>query len=298
MPRVSKKTPTHHQIYNYLDYRVFLKDLVKAFKAKRKDFTMRNFAQEAGFGSPSYLKMIIDGQRNLTNSSMEKLAQALLISGREKEYFETLVHYNQSKKPDEKSKLFEELNRIRPRKALSEVEKSQVKFLTKDYYSCIREMVLLDDFKEDAKWIAARCLPRISPAEARDALDTLLKLNLIKRNENGKLIQSEPIVGTQAQTDVVESFNYHETVLNKARHVLSQTKQEDRHYEAVTIPITTGLSKEITQKITKLIEEVLDEVNTEGHDFNEVYQLSIQFFPATTKEHLSPYNTPDDEEEE
>jgi uncharacterized protein (TIGR02147 family) len=286
MARPPSKTRIHFQIYNFLDYRVFLHELVKAMKLKKKDFTMRTFAESAGFGSPSYLKMVIDGQRKLTENSIERFCQALDITGREKNYFVTLVKYNQSVDPDEKKTLFEKLTDLRPRKTLTPIAKSQLKFYTTDYYSCIREMVLLEDFHEDAKWIAARCVPRISPAEARDAIDTLIKLDLLKRDESGKLVQTDSVVGTQAQAEVVEAFNFHESVLSKARNALSRVKQEERHFEALTIPVNPELAKILNQKITKLIDEALDEVNTDGQKYDEVYQLSVQFFPATTREHL------------
>lgn len=286
MARPTTKTKVHYQVYNYLDYRQYLKDLVKELKVKRPDFTMRTFSEAAGFGSPSYLKMVMDGQRKLTEASIEKFAIALDITGREKEYFVTLVRYNQCVDPDEKKKLFEALNDLRPRKTLTSLEKHQIKFLTHDYYSCIREMVLLDDFQEDAKWIAARCVPRISPAEAREALESLVTLKLLTRESDGRLRQSEDVVGTQAETEVVEAFNFHDAVLTKARNALSRTKQEDRHYEALTIPVNPELAKIISQKIAKVLEEVLDEVNTGGQKYQEVYQLSVQFFPATTREHV------------
>jgi uncharacterized protein (TIGR02147 family) len=287
MARPTTKTKLHYQVYNYLDYHHYLKDLVKELKVKHPGFTMRTFAEAAGFGSPSYLKMVIDGQRKLTEASIEKFSIALDISGREKEYFVTLVRYNQCVDPDEKKILFETLNDLRPRKTLTSLEKHQIKFLTHDYYSCIREMVLLDDFQEDAKWIAARCVPRISPTEAREAIETLLTLKLLTREADERLRQSEDVVGTQAETEVVEAFNFHDAVLTKARNALSRTRQEDRHYEALTIPMNPELAKTINQKIAKVLEEVLDEVNTGGQKYEEVYQLSVQFFPATTREHVA-----------
>lgn len=287
MARPTSKTRLHFQIFRYLDYRLFLRDLIQAMKLQKRDFTMRTFAESAGFGSPSYLKMVIDGQRKLTNDSVERFAQALEITGREKDYFVALVKYNQEVDPDKKKTLFETVTALRPRKTLTALDRQQLKFFTVDYYSCIREMILLEDFVEDAKWIAARCIPRISPAQAREALDALLQLGLIKRDEQGKLVQTDSVVGTQAQTEVVESFNFHEAILSKARQALSHVKQEDRHFEALTIPVNAEVAKIIGQKITKLIEESLDEVNTDGQKYEEVYQLSVQFFPATTREHVA-----------
>lgn len=286
MARTPMKTRVHEEVFSHLDYRLFLKELVAALKAQRPEFTMRYFAEKAGFGSPSYLKMVIDGKRQLTEKSMDQFCAALLISGREKKYFTTLVKYNQETHPDQKNRLFDELTQLRPRKTLTPIVKNQIKYLTHHHYACIREMVLLKDFQENAKWLASRCLPRITPQEARDAIQTLLDLGFLKRDENGRLIQSEPVVGTQAQTEFVEAFNFHDAVLSKARQCLSQSKQEERHFEALTIPVTPQLYTTIRNKIQKLIEESLDEVNHSKNDFNDVYQLNVQLFPVTTGQNL------------
>ena len=281
MTRSPEKTRIHNEIFGHLDYRSFLKDLVAALKAQRPEFTMRYFAQKAGLGSPSYLKMVIDGKRQLTDKSMDKFCEALLLNGREKEYFTALVKYNQETNPDQKAQLFEQLTHLRPRKTLTALEKNQIKYLTHHHYACIREMVLLKDFFEDAKWIAARCLPRISPQEARDALETLLDMGLLKHDTNGKLIQSESVVGTQAQTEAVEAFNFHDAVLTKARQCLSQSKQDERHFEALTSPVTPKIYKALRDKIHKLIDESLEEVNSLQEGFDDIYQLNVQLFPVT-----------------
>ena len=262
-------------------FRAYLKDLVKELKKLREGFTMRYFAEKAGFGSPSYLKMVMDGERKLTTKSMDKFCETLGIKGREKEYFILLVDFNQSKDPDKKKELYNKLDSLRPRVTFSKLKKNQRKYLSNDYYACIREMVLLKNFKEDAKWIAAKCLPRIKPIEAREAVDTLLDMGLLKRDDSGKLIQAEPIVDTGANVDFMEAFSFHEAVLDKARKYLSYLEQEKRNFGALTIPIPSHLEKDISKRIDEFQNEILNLVNTEGLHYDSVYQMNIQFFPVT-----------------
>lgn len=292
MARTPVKTSQHEKIFEYLDHLAFLKDLVTAFKRQRPEFTMRYFAKKAGFGSPSYLKMVMDGTRQLTDKSMDRFCEALFISGREKKYFTALVNYNHATHPDEKNQLFAELMRLRPRKTTTPLDKKHIKYLTHHHYACIREMVLLKDFEENAKWIAARCLPRISPQDAREALTTLLELGFLKRDTSKKLIQSEPVAGTQAQTELVEAFHFHDAVLSKARQCLGHSTREERHFEALTIPVTPEIHDRLKQKILTFIEDALSEVNTRQNEFSEIYQLNVQFFPVTTQKNI---HTPSDE---
>lgn len=67
---VKKGSPV--EVYGYLDYRAFLADLYTAKKAR--GFSYRSFSRRAGLSSPNYLKLVIDGQRNLSAKMAERFA--------------------------------------------------------------------------------------------------------------------------------------------------------------------------------------------------------------------------------
>ena len=89
-------------VFNYLDYRKYLHDVYHDYKAKDAKFSFRYFSRQAGFKSSSVLKMAISGTRNLTAASAVKCAKALKLKGKELEYFESLVQFNQAKTDKEK----------------------------------------------------------------------------------------------------------------------------------------------------------------------------------------------------
>jgi microcystin degradation protein MlrC len=55
-----KRSPI--DVFQYLDYRVFLADFYRA--KKRSGFSYRAFSRAAGLGAPNYLKLVMDGDRN------------------------------------------------------------------------------------------------------------------------------------------------------------------------------------------------------------------------------------------
>jgi uncharacterized protein (TIGR02147 family) len=57
-------------IYNFSDYRDFLKDRYRQLKEADSLFSFRYFSKEAGFGSPNYLKLVMDGKRNLSTEAI------------------------------------------------------------------------------------------------------------------------------------------------------------------------------------------------------------------------------------
>ena len=57
-------------IFKYNDYRKYLRDLFNFHKNKNRHFTYRYIAMKAKFASPSALKDVVDGKKNLSQESV------------------------------------------------------------------------------------------------------------------------------------------------------------------------------------------------------------------------------------
>ena len=90
-------------IFEYEDYRVFLGDLYSFYKVDKSYFSYRYFSKKAGFSSPNVLKLVIQGERNLTATSIEKFSRALKLTKSEDEFFAYLVQFNQANTEEERS---------------------------------------------------------------------------------------------------------------------------------------------------------------------------------------------------
>lgn len=102
----NEQTPN---LFNYLDYRHYLRDWLVAAK-KHYGFSYRVFSRRAGLRSPSLFKMVMDGDRDLIEGSLHKFLEGLNLSVKEKEYFAALVLYNQASTEEHKQRY---LGRIR-----------------------------------------------------------------------------------------------------------------------------------------------------------------------------------------
>jgi hypothetical protein len=102
----------HPNLFNYLDYRHFLRDWLTAAK-KHYGFSYRVFSRRAGLRSPSLYKMVMDGQRDLIEGSLHKFLEGLSLSVKEKEYFATLVLYNQARTEEYKQRYLGKIRVLR-----------------------------------------------------------------------------------------------------------------------------------------------------------------------------------------
>jgi uncharacterized protein (TIGR02147 family) len=83
-------------IYKYENYRDFLKDFFVEQKRIKRHFSHRYLADKAGFSSPSFFHNVINGKRNLSVESIEKLSRVLDFKGKEGKFFTFLVLCNQA----------------------------------------------------------------------------------------------------------------------------------------------------------------------------------------------------------
>ena len=100
------------RIFEYDNYRFFLRDFFKEQKRLKAAFSHRFFARRAGFSSSSFCAHVIEGKRNLTADSLRRMLKGLGLSGRPATYFESLVHYNQARTAEDRDESTRALERL------------------------------------------------------------------------------------------------------------------------------------------------------------------------------------------
>ena len=109
--------PSGPQVSEYLDYRQFLQDFYLYKRSQTQNqlrpYTYSVFAASADIKSPNYLKMIIEGKRNLSDDMILKFAKALSLNKARTNEFRLLVLFNQATDPSERNVLLKQLSEVR-----------------------------------------------------------------------------------------------------------------------------------------------------------------------------------------
>ena len=82
-------------VFEYLDYRDFLKDHYDHNK-KNRFFSFRYIAAKTGIDASLYAK-ILNKQRHISTAKVAELCDFLKLKRTEKKYFELLVRFNRAK---------------------------------------------------------------------------------------------------------------------------------------------------------------------------------------------------------
>jgi uncharacterized protein (TIGR02147 family) len=274
------KTGGSKSIFEYDDYRAYLRDLYARSKAENSKFSFRYFSRLAGFQSPNFLKRVMDGERNLTLLSIEKFAKALKLNKDESFFFRNLVLLNQSRSTEEKQAYAEQLLKSQTYKKIFPLKESQFKYYNQWYFIPIRELIGLPGFKEDPGWIARKLVPEISPQEAQKAIDELLKMGLVDRDANGRLRLTQTHIKTDDQVISASLAHYHREMAKKAGDSIDLIPREKREISSVTLPVSEKTLKKIKELVKKLQVEIVAAASSEEGP-QSVCQINFQIFPLT-----------------
>jgi uncharacterized protein (TIGR02147 family) len=272
-------------VYEYLDYRQFLRDYYEDRKRTTKTMSYRNFARAGGLGSWNYLKLVTDGKRNLTAVSIKQFAKALKLKKREGQFFAHLVMMNQAKDPEEKNKHYEKLMTFRRFDDIHRMENDVYNLLSRWYVAAVHELVALADFDSDPKWIAERLEPSITVSEAGEALEVLLRLKLLKVDPyTGKAKQTKGHFTTPDSVADIAIYNYQKEMLALAHRALRKAEPKDRDVSGLTIALTKKQKGEATELIREFRRDLHAKL-TSGGKPDAVYQINFQIFPLSEVGH-------------
>jgi uncharacterized protein (TIGR02147 family) len=267
-------------IFEYLDYRLYLRDVYLYEKARRPQFSYRYFSRQAGFSSPNFLKLVIDGQRNLGGDSVERFCKALKLPAEEARFFGDLVALKQASSNDEANRAFDRVSQSRRFQKTRKIDGAMFEYLSSWYCPAIRELAGRPDFKDEPAWIARRLVPRITTAEAKSALKLLFELGLLVRGEDGRVVRGEPSLTTGHEVHSIAVVNYHRQMLERAAGAIELVRREQRDISALTVCISASTVAELKERIHRFRDELLERCDTDPKP-GAVYQVNIQLFPLT-----------------
>jgi len=269
-------------IQDYENYRDYLRDWYAWMKESSPQFSYRTFSKWAGFKSPNQLQLIIQGKRNITRQTLGLFTKILKLKRREARYFEILVNLNQASTPQAQANYLKDLSEYFKRHG-NELKHNQYEYLMKWYYPVLRELVTTKGFKIERHALARRIGHGITPRQIDEALDKLIALKLLAKNE-GKLKQSQAVVTTGAETKEAASYFYHEQMLQLALAALKKQMPDERNFSAITLACRKSDISEIAQILNDCRQQVLSYLeNRDGCEDEEVYQLNLQLFRVTKK---------------
>jgi transcriptional regulator with XRE-family HTH domain len=247
----------------------FIEQVKKSFEEKcRKNgqFSLRSFARSLGV-SPASVSGILNGKRNPSLKMIEKMGFALGLKS-----LEILRH--------QKNCLGLEL--AKSNQKFNTLSQDTFFLITDWYHLTILELMKLDDFNPDPKWISKRLDVNVN--QIKIAIERLQRVGILEVKNNGKWIDKTAGFTTHYKKEKTTEARkqYQLQLLEKSRESLLQDDYSIRDHSGITMainPADIGIAKDEIVEFRKKLSSILEEPKI----CKEVYQLQISFFPLTKK---------------
>lgn len=269
-------------IFEYYDYRKYLSDYYQYKKSTSNAFSYRYFSTKAGLTSPVFLKLVIDGKRNLTRQTIEKFCTALQLNKKQAIFFKNLVLFDQATTSSEKQEYYAVLRSLENSVTEKIINDDQFEYFSKWYNAIIRELVTLYDFKQDYSLLGRCVYPEITEREAKNAITTLEKLGLIRKQEDSTCYEQtdKAIVNNSSRLGLMAVRKFNKTMIEHALNAVESVPVEKRHISGITVGISKQMYEIIQSEIIAFKDRLVTLANRSEKN-SGVYQINIQLFPVS-----------------
>jgi uncharacterized protein (TIGR02147 family) len=267
------------KIYDYTNYRRFLEDFYREKKSLNPAFSYRNFAIRAGFKAKSFIKMVISGHKNLSEESMRKINRVLKLSPKKFSYFQLIVAFNQAKSVKLRNYYFEKLTSFNARNPGRLMKNREFEYFSRWYHSTIRELVTFKDFDGDYESLGKMVHPRISARQARQSVELLINLGLIKKTKTG-YVQTDTLLSTGDEVQSLAVSNFHIQNMALVTEAIDTCSESMRDISGIIMGLSghsVGLIKSEIQKFRKKLMTIAGSEKSP----DRVYHVNFQMFPTS-----------------
>jgi uncharacterized protein (TIGR02147 family) len=266
-------------IFDYLDYREFLRDYYKEKKKESPFFSYRFIGKRVGMDS-SYIIKVLQGSLHIATGKIAKFIELLSLGETEADYFEALVHFCRAKTERQRKLYFDKLFSMSTIKSLR-LDAHQYEFFQKWFYSAVWSIINCKPFDGDFRRLAQRCLPAITVWDAKRAVRLLERLGLIAKKEDGCYHTTDLNLTTGHKWHSYAIEGFQREIIGLAAQAIGRSAKEERDLSTVTLSVANGALPEIQEHIRQFRSSLIKLVNSHGGT-DRVYQLNVQLFPIST----------------
>ncbi|MEN9354353.1 MAG: hypothetical protein RL318_1678 [Fibrobacterota bacterium] len=268
-------------VFEYFDFRSFLKDAYAARKADNPAFSHRYIAGKAGFGSSGGFSRILDGSRRIPMDAAVALASIFRLNRAEKEYFEHLVMHNQAEGEAERRFFLEKLSAVR-KSRVQALQHSQLRLFEHWRHSAVRELLDLAPHRDQDEALGLRLIPPASAQEVRQSLELLEDLGLARIDEEGIWRKTDAVLTTPDEAAIQAIRNFQRATMDLAKVAIEQFPREEREIATLTLSISDAMMERVKERVRQLRREIL-EMAREDRQPDRVHQVNFQIFPLTRR---------------
>lgn len=292
------------QVGDYLNYRDFLRAFYlykrETTKSHIRRYNYSYFSAAADIRSPNYLRLVIEGQRNLSEEMAFRFARAMQLNKEATDEFVLLVLYNQETDPSLRNQYLKNLSDFRLQKSLRQglIDKK-----TNDRIPNWIGWILFALLDQEG---ASFTLPHLkqllrnkaSETEIQNALNKLLESGeLIADPETGEVKKGRSLIDNPEDIPVVLIRRLQTQLMCLGLESLFQDSPTEREFGTLTLSLNKKEFEDLRFQLRKFRKQIhkdnsIHRMQSKGE---RVYQMNLQLYPVTDKSQIVKELVADDE---
>lgn len=277
---MTRQVPVPPSVYAFLDAREFLRRAYEARRAEDHTFSQRRIALALKARSSSFFRDVLSGKATLTPTRVLGFARLFRLGKAETEYFEKLVAYTEAVGAEEKRHALEKLKGPGLTGRAILLEASHAEYFSRWHHAAVRELLSVYDFRGDFAELGSLLNPAIDEAAAREAVELLRRLKLIRKTAHGGYEPTDKVILSGPQNGPTQIRPVLLNHLDLARRALDTMPPSTRPFSYLTLSVSEKSFALIHKKLRALRDELFDIV-TQDDDVDRLYQLNFQLFPVS-----------------
>lgn len=275
---------------NYLDFRKYLQDYYSYRREiSKKDLRPYNYAvfsAAANIKSPNYLKLIIEGRRNLSEEMVLKFAKAMGLPKDQTEEFRMLVAFGQASDPAERNMHLKALNekRVDSKLKSGEIDQKTWEKIPSWISWILYSLIDQKDVKFDAESLRKVLREKASVDEIQAAMDSLMQAGeIVKDEQTGEMKKARSLMESAEDVPVALVRKLQAELMYLGLESLFRDAATEREFGSATLTMTKQEFEELRFQLRKIRKEAQKNIGVKRltSKGERVYQLNLQLFPVT-----------------
>jgi uncharacterized protein (TIGR02147 family) len=264
-------------IFDYLDYREYLKDAYEERKAETPAYSYRIMADSFGL-YPSNIFRILHGQSHLPARCQSRAVEELGLSGRGADYFLLLIAYARERSSTARKDLLCKAMALRD-VSRRDLEERELGYFRHWWVASVRALLEITRGRAVGHELASCLVPPVEEAKILEALELLKELGLVKRASSGRLLPAEAHLTAGGEAKAVAVRNFQKQILSLASEALERVPMGERDVSTLTLSIDESAFREIRDLLRECRRSIQKRVE-QSVTPDRVMQLAMAFFPS------------------
>ena len=268
-------------ISGYTDYRKYLQDAYVARKSWDGKFSQRYINQKMGTRSSGWFADILARRQKLKPHHAAPIAGIFKLESKERDFLRVLIELEQASTPEERTTAYDKwfgLKGMREEK----INKDRFKYFEHWYYPALRELLTLKPFQGNYTALATLLYPPIKPSQAKEAVETLIRLGLVMPGAPSPL----PVLVKDSSAKTNHWHKILKSYMQLALPALQRFTKDERNFSSLTLTFSPEGLKKAGDEIAALRSRLLM-LSEKDRSRNRVYQCLFQVFPLSLPVELS-----------